>query len=404
MTSESYESHPIFDKLNSIKEVLSNDDAKEKIELEKFTFFQTVLSYINQRIKLTIPDLIQQTELDTLNNELSEGIAQINNFLGNNNIGHLNNAIVNFNTALSRVKVFPIPVSNADFNFSQKIAEFENIAKSKYKSLEKEKVQLETDIASFKTDLENKENELKRLLELIEGKETEIQNLSSTFQTNFNNIISQNNQDFQNDKTTFRNEIDNTKKVFREEIDELKESIYTDTSNLVSKLQKKLAEAEKLVNIIGNVGVTGNYQNIANSHKKSADFWRITAVVFMSIFSILLVWTIIDLSSDGFVWTKSLIRLVAAAALSYPATYAARESSKHRKLEIINRNSELELASIDPFIENLSDDKKQIIKEKLVEKYFGNNKNNDFLDEKGNEGLSISAFDKIISSIAKLKG
>src|SRR5690606_41625178 len=107
---------------------------------------------------------------------------------------------------------------------------------------------------------------------------------------------------FQNDKTTFRNEIDTAKEEFREEIEELKEGIDTDTSDLVSKLETKLQEAERLVNIIGNVGVTGNYQNIANSHKSSADYWRVMAVIFMSIFSLLLVWTYLYLSSDMFVW------------------------------------------------------------------------------------------------------
>lgn len=207
----------------------------------------------------------------------------------------------------------------------------------------------------------------------------------------------------ENDKKTYRTEIDKSKEQFRKEIDDLKNIIDKDTSTLVTKLETKHSEAKKLVNLIGNVGVTGNYQNIANSHKESANFWRVTAIVFMSIFSILLVWTIIDLSSEGFNWTKSLIRLIAAAALSYPATYAARESSKHRKLETINRNAELELASINPFIEGLADDKKQIIKEKLVEKYFGNNRNNDFLDTK-EEGLSIPAFEKLLNAISKLKG
>jgi len=403
MTSESFENHNIFDRLNSFEEILANEEVKEKIDLEKLSFFQTVFSYINQRVKLTIPDLIQQTELDALSTELNGGISQINSFVGNNNQGHLNNATNNFNAALTKIKNLPIPVAKADFNFSRKIAEFEKIAISKYKSLEKEKDELKTEIANFKTDLTTKETEIERLLKLIEGKETEIQNLNSTFQTDFNNIKSEHNQNFQNDKKKYRSEIDNSKELFRKEIDALKGSIDTNTSTLVGKLETKYTEAKNLVNLIGNVGVTGNYQNIANSHKKSANFWRVMAIVFMSIFSILLVWTIIDLSSEGFNWTKSLIRLVAAAALSYPATYAARESSKHRKLETINRNAELELASINPFIEGLADDKKQMIKEKLVEKYFGNNKNNDFLDTKG-EGLSIPAFEKLLNAISKLKG
>ncbi|XRE42540.1 hypothetical protein ACIVBQ_000744 [Tenacibaculum discolor] len=404
MTSESFEKHSIFDRLSSLEEILSNEELKEKIDLEKLSFFQTVFSYINQRVKLTIPDLVQQAELDALSNELNAGITQINSFSGNNNVGHLNNATNNFNAAINRVKGLPIPVAKTDFNFSRKIADFEKTAKGKYKSLEKEKDELKSEIESFKTDLTNKEAEIQRLLKLIEGKEAEIQNLNSTFQTNFNNIKSEHNQNFENDKKTYRTEIDKAKETFREEIDELKDSIDTDTTKIVEELNKKLTEAKTLVNLIGNVGVTGNYQNIANSHKKSADFWRVMAIVFMSVFSILLVWTIIDLSSEGFDWTKSLIRIIAAAALSYPATYAARESSKHRKLETINRNAELELASINPFIEGLADDKKQVIKEKLVEKYFGNNNNNDFLDTKEAEGLSIPAFEKLLNAIAKLKG
>jgi hypothetical protein len=403
MTSENFDNHTIFDRLNSLKEILENDEVKEKIDLEKLSYFQTVFSYINQRVKLTIPDLVQQTELDSLSTELDAGISQLNSFSGNSNAIHLTNATNNFIAAINRIKNFPIPVAKADFNFSRKIAEFEKIVKSKYKSLEKEKDELQTEITNFKTDLTTKETKIQRLLKLIEGKESEIQNLNSTFQTDFNNIKSEHNQNFENDKKTYRAEIDKSKEQFRKEIDDLKNSIDTDTSTLVSKLKTKHSEAKKLVNLIGNVGVTGNYQNIANSHKKSANFWRLAAIVFMSIFSILLVWTIIDLSSEGFNWTKSLIRLIAAAALSYPATYAARESSKHRKLETINRNAELELASINPFIEGLADDKKQIIKEKLVEKYFGNNRNNDFLDTK-EEGLSIPAFEKLLNAISKLKG
>lgn len=353
---------------------------------------------------MTIPDLVQQTELDALSNELNAGITQVNSYVGNNNVGHLNNATNNFNAAINRIKNFPIPVAKADFNFSRKIADFEKTAKSKYKSLEKDKDALKTEIEKFKIDLTTKESEIQRLLKLIEGKETEIKNLNSTFQTNFNNIKSEHNQNFENDKKTYRSEIDKAKEKFREEIDELKESIDIDTTETVKQLNTKLTEAKTLVNLIGNVGVTGNYQNIADSHKKSADFWRFMAIVFMAIFSILLVWTIIDLSAEGFDWTKSLIRIIAAAALSYPATYAARESSKHRKLETINRNAELELASINPFIEGLADDKKQVIKEKLVEKYFGNNKTNDFLDTKETEGLSIPAIEKLLNAFAKLKG
>ncbi|CAN0596728.1 unnamed protein product, partial [Ectocarpus sp. 12 AP-2014] len=120
--SENFENHILFDKLKAFEELLSDEKSEEKIDLENLSFFQTVYSYINQRVKLTIPDLVLKTELDSLSNEINAGITQINQFLGNNNAGHLTNATNNFNSALTRVKNLPIPVSKTDFNFSKKIA------------------------------------------------------------------------------------------------------------------------------------------------------------------------------------------------------------------------------------------------------------------------------------------
>ncbi len=404
MSPDNFVNHNVFDRLNSLDELLSSEEAKEKINLQKLSFYNTVLSFINQRLNLTIPDLVQLAEMDNVSKELNEAVSQINAFIGNNNEGHLNNAVNHFNAAISRIKNLPILPFENDFDFSSKVANFEKIVTSKYKFLEKEKNELKTEVDRVKNNLTNRESEIQNLLSLIEGKEAEIENLNSSFQTNFDNIKLQHNEQFSTALKSYSADIEKSKEQFRKEIDELKNGIDTDTSDLVSKLETKHDEAKTLVNLIGNVGITGNYQNITNDHKRSADFWRWAAVIFMAIFTGLLVWTIIDLSSENFEWSKSIIRLVAAVALSYPATYAARESSKHRQLETINRNAELELASINPFIEGLSDDKKQIIKEKLVEKYFGNHNNIEASDIKDSEVLSMKAFDEILDKISKIKG
>lgn len=116
-----------------------------------------------------------------------------------------------------------------------------------------------------------------------------------------------------------------------------------------------------------------------------------------------MIWTLIDLGGSDFDWRKSIIRLIAAAALSYPATYAARESTKHRKLENYNRKIELELASIESFIEILDESKKQTIKEKLAEKYFGSTLDQfEDGDLKRDNDFSIGSFERVINAVAKL--
>ncbi|MEP2669025.1 MAG: hypothetical protein ABJH04_08520 [Cyclobacteriaceae bacterium] len=401
MTSENFKNHQLFEKIEQLSQRLNEDEPKEKIDLEKLSYFKSTHQYISDRIKLTIPILVQEAEMNALSNEIEEGHQQINSFLGNGNVGHINNATNNFNSALTRTRNFPLPYSKNDFNFSKEIADFQNLVSEKYEQLKTKNEELISTHESFKSDLESKNQELQRLIKLIESKEAEIQNLNSNFQTEFTGIKTKAVQEYETDRKVFRTEIDTDKKAFKEEIEALKELIDSDTTSLIEKLEEKLGEAKKIVNVIGNVGVTGNYQIIANEHKKSADFWRWIAIIFMAVFSGLLVWTIIDLSSSGFDWTKSLLRLIAAAALSYPATYAARESSKHRKHETTNRTAELELASINPFIEILNEDKKQNIKEKLVDKYFGNNHLNSIAEGKEEE-VSISGLEKILKAVLPL--
>ena len=402
MSPDNFRKHPVFEKLDQLGLRLNESESKEKIDIENLSFFQSTHKYISDRLKTTIPILVQEAEINALSSEIDAGLQQINNFLGNNNVGHLTNAVNNYNSALNRVRNFPLPFAKSDFDFSKAIANFEQILKEKYELLEIEKNEFAEEIERQKVDLEAKNAEIKRLFKLVETKEVEIQNLNSQFQTEFTAIKTKANQEIETDRSTFRTEIDADKKLFKSEIDELKESIDTDTSGIIKELNTKLAEAKKIVNVIGNVGVTGNYQLIANEHKETANRWRWITILFMAAFSGLLIWTIVDLSNDGFDWLKSLIRIVAAAALSYPATYAARESSRHRKLETINRTAELELASLSPFIELLPTEKQQAIREKLVEKYFGNGNTDNITNAPDDEELSIGGFEKIVKAVSSL--
>jgi hypothetical protein len=402
MTPDSFRSHPVFEKLTQFDSRISEQESKEKIDIENLNFFQSCFRYISERLKTTIPILVQEAELSSLNSEIDAGLQQINNYLGNNNIGHINNAVNNFFSALNRVRNLPLPFAQGDFDFSKTIANFEQLVQEKYNALENANNELATEIENQKADLLQKDTEIKRLFKLVETKETEIQTLNTQFQTEFSALKTKATQEIETDRKSFRKEIDSEKETFRIEIDALKETIDTDTTGLINSLNEKLEEAKKIVNVIGNVGVTGNYQLIANEHKKTANLWRWITIGFMAAFSGLLIWTIIDLSSEGFDWLKSLIRIIAAAALSYPATYAARESTRHRKLETINRTAELELASLSPFIELMPEAKQQAIREKLVDKYFGNGSSDSITKTSEDESLSIGGLEKILKAVSSL--
>lgn len=140
----------------------------------------------------------------------------------------------------------------------------------------------------------------------------------------------------------------------------------------LTKLAEFEAEAKKIVGIIGNVGVTGNYQKIANRELRFAEIMRILSLLSFLVLG-WTVWQIVQqVNADDFNWEVALFRLAVGLAFLGPAIYCARESSRHRTNEERNRRVELELASLGPYLEKLPDEKAKEVREALARLYFGN--------------------------------
>lgn len=133
-------------------------------------------------------------------------------------------------------------------------------------------------------------------------------------------------------------------------------------------------KASQILQIVGNIGVTGNYQKVAEQESKQADEWRGMTVVFFFLGIALAVITLVQFWGQTFTpetaWSV-LIRLAYALAITAPAYYTARESARHRTNADRARQTELELASLGPFIELMPEEKKNAIREELTKRYFG---------------------------------
>lgn len=388
MTNLEFADHAIFQKIEQFQSTLIEKDVISKLEIEKINFFKTAIAYITDRLKTTISSLVSTHELTNISNELENGLSQLNSFLGNDNYGHVVNAENHIYSALSYMRNIPFLNNAGEFDFTKSINLFQqtietgfNSFKSKEQELKQNLASLEEHINDRQSDLEILENRIKENSEIIKRK---IDEFNSRFESNLK---------------VYETSVNNDREVFKQELETDKGNLSQTASEIIADLNRKLGDANKLVNVIGNVGVTGNYQNIANHHKKTADIWRFVALGFMTLISILLIFSIWKIGDLNYDWHKAVIRIISIAILIYPATYASKESSKHRLLENANRKAELELASINPFIEILDETKKQEIKAKLVEKYFGNNQEPKLENE---VGIPLDGLDKITKLITTL--
>lgn len=162
--------------------------------------------------------------------------------------------------------------------------------------------------------------------------------------------------------------------AFREKFETLETQSQTDSRALLAALEAHKENAARIVQVVGNIGVTGNYQQIAKSESDRADFWRwVTLIIFAAGIAVagatfVKLWAHpLDVESA---WSVA-IRLLYAIAITAPAWYTAKESARHRTNADRARQTELELASIGPFIELMPDEKKHEIREILVKSYFG---------------------------------
>ena len=139
--------------------------------------------------------------------------------------------------------------------------------------------------------------------------------------------------------------------------------------------------AEDLVHVIGNTGMVGGFQRVANQARAAAVFWRVIALLFL----ILLIVTgfymfVIQLEQVDTI-EHLLARAFVTTSFAVVAGYAARQGGRNSKVERYNRKMELELASIDPYIVGLPEETQHRLKELFADRAFGQKLGGDDLED-----------------------
>ncbi|MBX6361528.1 MAG: hypothetical protein IRZ03_15780 [Acidobacterium ailaaui] len=366
MKTEEINSHQVFKTIIEIKNRLSQEDVNQ-INIEDREFILDSLSYIESRIKNSIYSLVNVNTLNQIQNECQIVRDNINNFFTNKNYGHINNSKVNLNNALSIIHQIPISIPNKTEELSDIVNNFKLNIKSEEQSIKKDIEKLNNSINSITNQIDNTNQNLKNAQDQI------------------NQLI-----------TNFQNDYNQLKQKIINDSEDVKNNMTQQSEVLFTQLNTKLEEAKKIVNVIGNIGVTENYLRNAEYHRKQANLWRWISIGFMTVSIIYLSITVYHIGQ--YEWHISLLRILSTILFIYPAQYAAGQSSKHREQEIYNKKMELDLTAINPFIELFDEKKKQELKEKLVDKYFNNN----IYTNKSDPEIPVTIYDKIVGQVLNI--
>jgi len=191
---------------------------------------------------------------------------------------------------------------------------------------------------------------------------------------------------------------------FKQTSDNLINSINGRTNSLVNNIESNKDEAEKLVHVIANTGMAGGYQKVANQARKTKNYWHfitIISLIGLITFAIIAFMTTVQ---TEFNFGKFGARTFVAFAFGILAAYSARQAEKNSEVERVNRQLELELASIDPYLSKLPEEKQIEVKRVLAEKWFGNMKTYDKVENKLTEkysGNMLNLLKLVLDNITK---
>jgi len=359
---EQFENHSVHTALSQLDSALQEKSAKELSDgaIDNLDRTRQATAFIRSRMDVASPLLTPSNRLDQIQKSLQGCLNEINQFNSNGNEGHLSNASNQIDAGLNNAAALisleqPEPSVKAKDAVSFKTLAEEVIAslRDKAQSVEDRAVQIESSLHNLEKRSEDQNTQINSIQSTLDSKLQELENQFAAAQT---------------ERTS---EFETQAEQIKKEADDRLSSISQTADETLSEISDKKTEAERIVNLIGNIGLTGNFKGAVAREKQSADRMRLIALsCFIAMVGVVL-GTLFLSVSNGFDPWLALFRLGAALSLIVPAAYAARESSRHRTLENKNRRAELELASIDAYLESLPDEKRTEIKANLTDKFFG---------------------------------
>jgi hypothetical protein len=428
--TERFKNHPIWNHLENLGPAIDDALKREGIEpqsTESLARLKAVLAFTGRRLAGADPFLLHFGTLDNLSNQFQSIMQEVQNFTANGSTGHITNANTNADAALNNLAQLNVLLTTEDFIAAKEAAEtyrngLDNVLSELRKSsgqlqkdldalkartveltaeINKEKERLGTVSTDFQTkfvtDQESRSKEFstaqKDLQDQYTALLTEFKQLSSDYQANFladqesrstgftksqkeqleqfSTLISDFKEKLSTQNSDFVKQGAAIALAHQKELEALKVEFVETATKLRDEMDVQKTEVEKLVGVIGNLGVTSGYLNTANEAKTTLRVWQgITVVALVGLIVIAIV-AFLPAIGGTFSWGSFAGRVFISLTFGVLAAYAASQADKYQKVERQNRRLALELEAIGPFIAPLPTEKQEEFRMTIGERSFG---------------------------------
>jgi hypothetical protein len=306
---ENHQIHAQIQQINALLEQVGQHAEKQSDAIEDYNRLTQIIAFVVNALSNTDPLMVANPTLKNLSSHSQNIIQELSNYNANQNRGHLVNANNHADNLLLQGRML-LPISQVtdidglrdsignfrksagqyiryleeDFNkLKTQITELAAKGTEVTSDINVQKGRLDTAISQFQQQFSDAAE--KRRQEFSEAEKQRIDEHTEALESleqKFDEFANQNNENFSSflkkveedtnlkvvELTDRINEIDSRAETISEKLkEEAKnqiDTLKTDAEAILNELQEKKEEASTLVQIIGNIGVTGNFQKIAN--------------------------------------------------------------------------------------------------------------------------------------------
>ena len=220
----------------------------------------------------------------------------------------------------------------------------------------------------------NVEARLRELDEDIEKARATNQALATTQQTAFTKAETERGE-------VFTKLMADKQKEFEAKLTELHNQAQTSVASTKSAVEGDLtatkdakAQIEEILGIVSEEALVAEYSKSAQQDRKSADTWRkatVGSIIAAIIFAGLLTLSVRKSATN---WEEFGAKLALTLSFGALATYAARQSSEHRKAQRNAERMALQLAALKPYLKDINKTEQDKLLAKIAGRLFGNEK------------------------------
>lgn len=383
--------HPVWGSLEAMGSALDKATSLEGTDaatLADLARLKTVLAYVGKRLDAADPALLYPALLDGISGRFQTATVEVANFSSNGNTSHVGNATTAIDAVIPEVGRILVPTS-------KELAALRETAGS-YRSAVQESLHgVQVAAGQSLTEVETLRAKISELSAIIDAEKSRMTSTVTDFQSQFSTAqetrsstfterekdredkfgaaLTENAAQLKEALNAASQELEQAREQRKKHLSDLAQGYEVDAKISIDQIDAYKDQVEKLVGVIGNLGVTSGYQKTADDARKRINSWqRVTVAALLGVIIFAFLAFLPSLQKQThFEWSNFAGRIVLTLAVGVLAGYAAKEAVRDQDVERRNRRRALELEAIGPYLALLPVSEQVAVRVAIAQRYFG---------------------------------